>query len=232
MLNIHLLIECRRIQEATAEVSRGIDLVERNDWPFSALNMLSLRASICLLLKNREEAKQSLDQANQLKSKLKAVPIQLSFFYRNQFEYYLQCLEDSLQNGRRKESLEVGREAFKFGKRLIRICQKAALYRTEAFRLMGVYYWLVRDPKSAFHWWNQAIREGETLGARPQLARIYAEMGLRLGAAEGKHSTPDAGRAEELLYKAQTMFRDLGLHQDLVNLESVINRTGLKTQKG
>ena len=43
LLNIHLLIECRHMKEATAEVNRGIDLVRRNGWPLSELNMHSLR---------------------------------------------------------------------------------------------------------------------------------------------------------------------------------------------
>ena len=39
LLNIHLLIECRHIKEATAEVNRGIDLVQRNSWPLSAAEL-------------------------------------------------------------------------------------------------------------------------------------------------------------------------------------------------
>ena len=35
LLNIHLLIECRHIKEATAEVNRGIDLVQRKGWRLS-----------------------------------------------------------------------------------------------------------------------------------------------------------------------------------------------------
>ena len=97
LLNIHLLIECRHLKEATAEVNRGIDLVQRNGWPLSALNMHSLKASIHLLMKETEEAGKSLDQANQIRSEVKAAPIQLSFFYRSQFEYYLRRLEDSLR---------------------------------------------------------------------------------------------------------------------------------------
>ena len=111
---------------------------------------------------------------------------------------------------------------------LIKTCQKAALYRTESYRLMGVYNWLIHEQKSAFKWWHKAISEGESLGARPQIARTYAEMGKRLCAVEGKSLAPDLSRAKNILQKAQTMFRDLGLHQDLEDLDLVSNKIGLE----
>ena len=41
---------------------------------------------------------------------------------------------------------------------------------------------------------------------------------------KGESSEPDVTMAEEFLQKAKTMFRDLGLHQDLEDLNSVIHR--------
>ena len=191
--------------------------------------MYSLRASIFLIMKKTEEAGKALDQANQIRSEVRAVPLQLSFFYRNQFKYYLRRLEDSLGNGHRDESSEYRRKAFKSGKILIKTCQKAALFRTEAFRLMGVYKWLIHDQKSAFKCWHKAISEGERLGARPQIARTYAEMGMRLSVGEGQSSDPDVEKREECLHKAKMLFRDLGLHYDLEVLNSVINPMGLES---
>jgi hypothetical protein len=89
---------------------------------------------------------------------------------------------------------------------------------------MAVYYWLTHDEKSAFKWWQKAISEGERLGARPQLSRIYAEVGRRLSASSGGSSEPNASRARESLQKAKTMFRELGLYYDLEDLNAVVNR--------
>ena len=229
LLNIQLHIECRQLKQATDEVNREIDLVQRNGWGLSVLNMhsLSLKASVHLLMKETEEARASLDKADQIRSEVKAVPLQLSFFYRSQFEYYLRRLEDSLRNGPTEESSKHRRNAFKSGKMLIKTCRKAALFRTEACKLMGIYKWLIRDQKGAFKWWHKAISEGERLGARPQIARIYAEMGMRLSAIGGESSEPDGSRAKEFTQKAKTMFRDSGLHHDLEDLNSIIHRTGL-----
>jgi tetratricopeptide (TPR) repeat protein len=228
LLNSQLLIECRQMKEATAEVNRGIAIVQRKGWPLSELTMQSLKASIHLLMKETEEASKPLDRANRIRSEVKAVPLQLSFLYRSQFEYYLCRLEDSLKAGNRKQSSQYRRNAFKAGKVLIKTCQKAALYRTDSYRLMGVYKWLVHDQESAVKWWHKAISEGESLGARPQLSRTYAEMGMRFCAINSGSSEPDTSRANAPLQRAKTMFSGLGLHHDLEDLNSAINRMGLE----
>jgi tetratricopeptide (TPR) repeat protein len=225
LLNINLLIECRNFKEASDEVNRGIDLVQRKGWPLSELTMQSLRAHLHLLMKDTEEAGKSLDRANQVRSGVRAVPIQLSFFYRSRFEYDLRRLEDSLRVGHRKESSEYRRKAFKSGKMLTKACQKAALFRTESYRLMGVYIWLINDQKSAIKWWLKAMREGESLGARPQTARTCAEMGMRPYAMKGESSELDVRKAKESLEKAKKMFCDLGLDYDLEGLNSFDGKT-------
>jgi hypothetical protein len=94
---------------------------------------------------------------------------------------------------------------------------------------MGVYKWLTNDRKNALTWWHKAVSEGESLGARPQLSRTYAEMGLRFCVINGGSSEPGASRAKEPLQKAKAMFSDLGLHHDLEDLNSVMNRMGLES---
>jgi class 3 adenylate cyclase/tetratricopeptide (TPR) repeat protein len=228
LLNIHLLIECRHIDEATTEANRGLDFVLAKDWHLHALDMHTLKASIHLLAKETEEAGRSLDQADRIRSEVQAVPSQLSAFYRSQFEYYICRLEDSLRLGHTEESSGYRKKAFRAGKMLIKTSQKVALYRTESYGLMGVYKWLIDDQKGAAKWWRKAISEGDELGARPQLARTYAEMGIRFCAANGGSSAPDVRRAKEHLQKAKQMFRDLGLNHDLEELNSAIDRMGLE----
>ncbi len=226
--SIYLLTECGGNDEATDVFNAGLDLVHKKGWGLSIFNMYSLKASMHLSMKELEKARNSLDQANQIRPEVKVVPIQLAAFYRSEFDYYLRRLEDALRDGRREDLSEHRRNAIKSGKLLIRTCQKAALYRTESYRLMGVYQWLTQDRKNAFKWWNRAVREGERLGARPQLARTYAEMAIRPCLVKGSLSEPDVRRSQEYLEKAITMFRDMGLHHDLEGLNSVIHRRGLE----
>jgi class 3 adenylate cyclase/tetratricopeptide (TPR) repeat protein len=228
LLHISLLIECRLIKEATAEVNRGIDFFQKWGFTLPLMNMHCLKSLTHLLAKETDEAGKSIDRANQIKSDVRAVPVQLSAFYRSQFEYYLCRLADSLRTGHREKSSEMSKKAFKSGKMLIKTCQKAAQYRTESYRLMGLYHWLIHDQKGAYKWWNKAISEGENLSARPQLSRTFAEMGRCLCEGISEPSGSEVRRAKEPLLKAETMFRELGLHQDLEELNWVINQIGLE----
>jgi len=225
LLNINLLIECRNLKEAAAEVNQGIELVQKNNWRQSALTMHSLEASIHLLTKEMDEAGKSLDRANQIRSEVKAVPMQLSFFYRAQFEYSLRRLEDSLKSGLKREASVYRRSALESGKMLIKTCRKAALYRTESHRLMGVYHWLIGKDKTALKQWEMAIEEGERLGARPQLSRTFAEMAKRFGGVKADTKRPSSIPVEEFVEKARAVFVDLGLHQDFEELDSVTGQT-------
>jgi hypothetical protein len=89
---------------------------------------------------------------------------------------------------------------------------------------MGIYKSLIHDQKGASNLWRKAISEGEKLNALPQLSRTYAEMGARFFVINGQSSQSDVNIAKEALNKAQTMFRDLGLHHDLEDLNLVISR--------
>jgi transposase-like protein len=89
---------------------------------------------------------------------------------------------------------------------------------------MGVYNWLIHDRKSAFKWWQKAIREGEKLGARPQLARTYAEIAARTLAVRDEFSQARLRAAETYLEKAKAMFSEMGLHRDLEDLNSAVSR--------
>jgi len=225
LLNINLLIESRALKEATVQVNQGIDLVERNNWPQSALTMYSLEASICLLTQQIEKARASLEKAGEMASEITAAPIQSSFFLRSRFEYDIRCLEDSARNGDGKEYSLCRRKALKSGKMLLRACRKAALYRTESYKLMGIYNWLCHDGKSALDWWQKAVDEGERLGARPQLARTYAEIGRRFYEVRAERGRPSAVEPREFLEKARHIFTDLGLHHDLEEIDSWSGRT-------
>ncbi len=92
---------------------------------------------------------------------------------------------------------------------------------------MGVYKWLIGDRKRALKWWHKAIRVGESLGARPELARTYAEIAVRTRSVKCESSEPVRHETEAYLEKAKAMFSDLGLHRDLEDLNSAISSTGL-----
>ena len=103
-------------------------------------------------------------------------------------------------------------------KRAIQNNKKIAERRTEIYRLKGNYHWLVNDEKKALRWWSKSISEGTRLGARPELARTYMEVGKRLSEFEGQHKGLNGISANEYLNKARSMFKEMDLQWDLDEL--------------
>jgi hypothetical protein len=86
---------------------------------------------------------------------------------------------------------------------------------------MGLYHWLVNKQEKALKWWDKAIQEAEKRGARPDLSRIYFEVGKRLLEPQSQHQELNGISARGYLDKAETLFREMDLAWDLEQLERV-----------
>ena len=84
---------------------------------------------------------------------------------------------------------------------------------------MGRYYWLIGKQRQALAWWTRTILEGERLGARPDLARTYFEVGKRLLEPQSRYRELNGISAKEYLDKAEKLFREMDLQWDLEQLE-------------
>jgi hypothetical protein len=75
--------------------------------------------------------------------------------------------------------------------------------------------------KKAIKWWRRTIEEGERLGARPDLARTYMEIGKRFLEEKSKYKELNGITAEEYLKKARVMFQEMELQWDLDELDKI-----------
>ena len=100
--------------------------------------------------------------------------------------------------------------------------KKYALYQAQTLRLMGDYQWLIGKQRNAFKWWDKAIKKGEELGARPDLSRIYCEVGKALLDPKCKYKEWNGMTAQEYLSKARDMFEDMDLQYDLDELDKIV----------
>ena len=98
---------------------------------------------------------------------------------------------------------------------------KFAADRTEAFKSMGVYYWLTGKQKKALAWWNKSITIGQRLGARLELARTYMEIGKRLIEKKSKYQQLNQIPVGEYLERARDQFKKLELEWDLQELNKI-----------
>jgi hypothetical protein len=87
---------------------------------------------------------------------------------------------------------------------------------------MGAYYWTIDKHKKALGWWHRAVKEGERLGGRPQLARLYFEVGRCLLEENGRYMKLDGFKGEEYLEKARVLFEEMKMESCLEELDRVV----------
>jgi class 3 adenylate cyclase/tetratricopeptide (TPR) repeat protein/type II secretory pathway predicted ATPase ExeA len=222
LLNTSLLLECRRPEAAREEIAAGIDFAKKAKSGLGLIHFWSCQAQLDLLSADSAAAEQALQEADTLRRELQPVPWQVSAFRRCRAEFGLSRLAEALSHGGEETMRQVRADALKSCRAFVRQSRKVAQYRTDACRLMGRYWWLSSSPKRAFHWWRIAIREGERLGARIQLARTHFEVGRRLLASEDPDATLDGLKARTYLDKAGRIFDELNLEWDQERLRSMI----------
>ncbi len=224
-LHTYLLIKSQRLNDALIESEQGIDFEEKAHSAFWELH--TSQAWIYLLMGDIEKSERCFQRADKIRRQIQAAPFQLSNLYRIRLEIDLYRLGESLKGGNRVKAQESQRNAFRSAKQLQRVARKVAHHRTDSYRLMGAYYWMINKPERALGWWNRAVQEGERLGARPQLARLYFEVGKCLLESKGKYMKLGGLRAEEYLKKAKGLFEEMKIESALEELGRVTELRGL-----
>ena len=221
LLNTSLLMECRKLDDALIEIEQGIGFGQRISQGSLLIEMYARKAHICALLEDIEGAERSLNFADKVRSEIETVPWQLNDFFRSKFEIDLYHLREALLKGVRKESNKYKRKARKSAGKLLKVAKKVALIRTESYRLMGVYCWLVENQQEALKWWRKSIDEGERLRAKHELSRTYLEVGKHLLEARSKYKKLNEISADEYLEKARLLFEEMDLQWDLDKLHQL-----------
>jgi len=217
-LRTYLLIKFRRFNEALIESEQGIEFGEKAHSAFWDLH--TCQAWIYLLMGDIEKSERCFQRAEKIRRQIQAAPFQLSNLYRIQLEIDLYRLRE-WKGGNRVKAHESQRKAIRSAKQLLGVTRKVARHRTDSYRLMGAYYWMINKQGKALRWWHRAVQEGERLGARPQVARTYLEVGKRLLEPESKYRDLDGLGAKEYLKNARALFEEMGLQSDLDELDQV-----------
>ncbi len=218
-LHTYLLIKSQRLNEALIESERGIEFGENVHSAFWELH--TCQAWIYVLTGDIEKSERCFQRAEKIRRQIQAAPFQLSNLYRIQLEIDLYRLRERMREGSRVKARESQRKAIRSAKQLLGVTRKVAQHRTDSYRLMGAYYWMMNKQGKALRWWHRTVQEGKRLRARPQLARAYFEVGKRLLEPERKYRDLDGLRAKEYLKKARELFEEMGLHAGLDELDQV-----------
>jgi tetratricopeptide (TPR) repeat protein len=230
MIHAELLIVYRLIFQAqnmaNVLISFSVKMGQIDDFPG-----YGWRAVAQVLMKDITGARDSLEHAEQCRRKQSFwMPWYLSSSLLGQFMLDLHLLENAIGGDSPSLISKQAKAAHKSGKIAVKNTTKFAPHRTWNYRLMGEYYWLVGKQRKAFQWFDKSIKEGERLGARPDLARTYLEVGKRLLEPQSKYRELNGIGAREYLDRAEKLFREMDLQWDLEQLERV--RAGLANLKG
>ncbi len=194
---------------------------ERSEKLFNLI-ALSTTAKIHILMGQYVEAEDILRKASGLIDRLGSIPPFYAGAYRvSRFLLDVSELEQALGRGDRAAWRAARTRARHSGTQAVRISGKMARLRTETYRIVGRFHWLHGRGRRAAEWWQKSIAEGERLGARPELARTYAEVGRRLSEQPGRVKHVNGLNAKAYLASARRLFVEMELAWDLAHLAQI-----------
>jgi hypothetical protein len=98
------------------------------------------------------------------------------------------------------------------------VTKSVAVQRAETYRLIARMHSALGDARRAQTWWRKAVAEAERLGARPELARTYLDIGTSL--ARHRLAQLDDIRAADYIERAHALFDTLGLAWGMAETEA------------
>jgi len=218
-----LLLRKGKLEEVLREANDGVPFIAKVGQPLAVIFLLGMRANAQILLKDVNGAEDSLKQAEELVSQEKRIsPLMISSYLTSQFRLNLFNLEKAIDSGDKLKIKQFQKKTLHFGKAAWKNSKKYLAEKTKVLRLMGVYLWLRGKRKRAFAWWERSIEAGESLKARPELARTYFELGKRLSDEKSRISQINGIGAEDFFQKAQRIFIELDMRRDLAELERIL----------
>ncbi len=221
-LTTKLLFKCRRLNDALNGADEGISFLNRIGQYLYVLDISGIKANIQFLLNDIRGMENSLLRVKEFGFYEKNVfPYYINNLLISQFLFDLFKLEESINYNDKSKISQFRKKAYNSGKAVIKNTMKYAPNKTEAFKLMGIYYWLIRKQDKAFKWLNKSIKVGEQLNALPELARTYMEVGKRLLEKKSKFRELNGIKAEEFLEKAEALFKKMNLEWDLDRLNKI-----------
>ena len=220
------LMKKRKTYDAVNYANDGIALQDKTSGDARRVELLGIKSRIEIFQNNLDAAEKTIEEAKKLVHKVGKDAIFASWYCEylmGKFYYNLVMLKNSIESGNQAGTKKYKTTAFKNGKiAVISARKKVASEKTEAYKLMANYYWLINQHKNAFKWWDKSIKEGKGLGAKIELSRTYFEVGKALLDPQCKYKELNVITAEEYLEKARKMFVEMDLQWDLDELDKVM----------
>jgi class 3 adenylate cyclase/tetratricopeptide (TPR) repeat protein len=218
---ITLSLCCRKLNDARKSIETYESLFKAGS-DMNTIIFLGIKAELQIRLNDFNGAEKTLNQTKEIFTKQNLVnPATSIYYFISRFHLDVRQLEESIISNNKAGIRKYGNQTSKSSKKLRQNIKKYAPQRALDLRLIARYHWLMGKQNKAVKLWEKAIEEGKRLGARPDLARTYMEIGKRFLEEKSKYKELNGISAEEYLEKARTMFHEMGLQWDLDELEKL-----------
>ena len=212
-----LLLEQRKVAEARQAMQRYHDFRSEDTLHVLAL---SARAKIETILGDHGPAEASLASAEQILARAGMMPpYYLGALRTGRLRLAVTVLEKEKAAG--AVSSASAKRARAAARKALAAASKIARERTECFRLSARVEFALGKSAAADRLWEQALKEGEKLGALPELARAWSDISRAL-AVRGPAATFRGETGEVWRARAEETFRQLGCEWDLDRLARTV----------
>jgi len=222
VMKTRYLLQKRQLLNTIETANEAIELADKMGIEIIKLSVLGPKLKAQVMLDELDAANKTIEISEKvLRDQYHVPPLYLSQFYVGRFLYDIAILEKSIVLNKKQDNSKLMRSTLISGRKALSNSKKVAERRTEVYRLNGKYFWIINKNKRALKWWSKAISEGKRLGARPELARTYMEVGKGLSESESQNKKLNGIGANEYMKKARSMFKEMGLQWDLDELEKL-----------
>ncbi len=188
-LSSKLALTKGELDRAQGFIDDGILILDKLGLDIHKVGFLGIKAKIFILQTDLDAARKILGDAADLIVKVgrKAIlPHYFGDYLNGRLRYLIGRLEHCAARDRMIEFKKHKRTAFKTARQTAHHFRKrTAVGRTEGYRLVGRYFWLVNTPTKAIKWWDKSIGEGQRLNAEIELSRTINEVERRANQTRG-----------------------------------------------
>ena len=212
-----MLMKMGRISQALGAAEQSIAYAARVGDLLVLSQTYSIKARMHIGLQDIEAAEKSLQKAEDIGFE-KMFPLYLSEVLLSRFVVELYRLQN-MEPGKEATSVsKPQKKVWHSGKTAEKAIRKAVYNSVELYRYMGIFHWHFGRQAKAFKYWHKSIEKGESMGARPELARTCLEVGRRLSDSSCRRRELNGLDANAYMAKAKKLFGDMDLAWDMEKL--------------
>ena len=209
-----LPLERRELDVAARAVESYYE--EHADVPLN-LYALGERAKIEILQRRWEDAQRTLERCSELRRSGGRIAAFHGITHaRSALLYDVVRAEEASEAGDRVAATRGLERAQRSARLAISTSRGIASRRPEVYRLVGRLAWLRGKRGLASKWWQRSLGVALSMGARPELARLLAEVAVRTGESDFRvfADRSTVACADE----ARSLFEEMSLRSDLERL--------------